>query len=119
MVLVLGAVLIFAALVIVFAAAGVLSAERQGVSRSLEVLEAMTSSPEELTKESDKSFSERVMDPLLARTQKLGRRITGAGQAERNGAQLDSAGNTKGTIGRGTGGEEGGEEGLMSVGCVT
>src|SRR3546814_500582 len=96
MVLVLGAVLIFAALVIVFAAAGVLSAERQGVSRSLEVLEAMTSSPEELTKESDKSFSERVMDPLLARTQKLGRRITGADQAERIRAQLDRAGNPKG-----------------------
>src|SRR3546814_4688273 len=70
MVLVLGAVLIFAALFIVFAAIGGLSAERQGVSRSLEVLEAMTSSPEELTKESDKSFSERVMDPLLARTQR-------------------------------------------------
>ncbi|HEY9565478.1 MAG TPA: type II secretion system F family protein [Nocardioides sp.] len=96
MVLVLGAVLIFAALFIVFAAIGGLSAERQGVSRSLEVLEAMTSSPEELTKESDKSVSERVMDPLLARTQKLGRRITGADQAERIRAQLDRAGNPKG-----------------------
>src|SRR3546814_13244791 len=56
----------------------------------------MTSSPEELTKKSDKSFSERVMDPLLARTQKLGRRITGADQAERIRAQLDRAGNPKG-----------------------
>src|SRR3546814_8728643 len=36
------------------------------------------------------------MDPLRARTQKLGRRITGADQAERIRAQLDRAGNPKG-----------------------
>ncbi|MDT0201201.1 type II secretion system F family protein [Nocardioides sp. AE5] len=94
--LLLGAILIFVALFIVFAAIGGLSPERSGVSRSLEVLEAMTGSPEELTKEADKPFTERVLNPLLDRLQRFGRRITGADQAERIRGQLDRAGNPKG-----------------------
>ncbi len=98
MVLLLGASLIFVALFVVFAAVGGLSPERQGVNRSLEVLEAMTGSatPEGLTKEQDKSFGERVLIPTLERLQGLGRRITGADQAERIRQQLDRAGNPAG-----------------------
>ncbi len=98
MVLLLGALLIFAALFLVFSAVGGLSPERQNVNRSIEVLEAMTGSaaPEELVKESEKSFSERVLIPLLERLQGLGRRITGADQAERIRQQLDRAGNPAG-----------------------
>src|SRR5690606_30830938 len=98
MVLLLGAALIFAALFIVFSAVGGLSPERQDVNRSLEVLEAMTGSaaPEELAKESEKSFSERVLVPTLERLQGAGRRVTGADQAERIRQQLDRAGNPAG-----------------------
>jgi len=99
MVLLLGALLIFAALFLVFSAVGGLSPERQGVSRSIEVLEAMTGSSaaaEELTKEEERSFSERVLLPLLERLQGAGRRVTGADQAERIRQQLDRAGNPAG-----------------------
>jgi tight adherence protein C len=48
MILLLGTVLIFGALFLVFAASGGLTAERTGVSRSLAVLQAMTDAPDEL-----------------------------------------------------------------------
>ena len=35
----------------------------QGINRSLAVLEAMTAAPTELTKELDRSFGERVIEP--------------------------------------------------------
>ncbi|WP_110205084.1 type II secretion system F family protein [Nocardioides daejeonensis] len=99
MVLLVGAALIFGALFLVFSSVGGLSAERQGVNKSLEVLEAMTGSStaaDELGKEADKPFAERVLVPLLERLQGLGRRITGADQAERIRQQLDRAGNPAG-----------------------
>lgn len=96
MVLLLGSILIFAALFIVFAAAGGLTSERRGVSRSLEVLEAMTSAPSELKTELETPFGERVLEPLYARAQALGRRITGADQVERIRMRLDKAGNPPG-----------------------
>lgn len=98
MTLVLGAILIFAALFLVFSAIGGLSPERRGVSKSLEVLEAMTGSPvsAESAVEAEKPFSERVLIPLLERLQGMGRRITGADQAERIRQQLDRAGNPAG-----------------------
>lgn len=95
MALLLGTVLIFAALFIVFAAVGT-GAERRGVSRSIEVLEAMTSAPTELKAELDKPFGERVLEPLYQRAQLLGRRITGADQVERIRQRLDRAGNPPG-----------------------
>jgi tight adherence protein C len=96
MALILGAILIFAALFVVFAAAGGLSPERSGVSRSLSVLQALTSAPEEMKAELDRPFTERVLDPLHARLQGIGRRITGADQVERIRKKLDKAGNPPG-----------------------
>lgn len=96
MVLVVGSLLIFAALFIVFAAIGGLSSERTGVSRSIEVLEAMTGAPAELKAELERPFGERVLEPLYQRAQKLGRRITGADQVERIRQRLDRAGNPPG-----------------------
>jgi tight adherence protein C len=96
MVLLLGVLLIFGALFILFAAVGGLTAERTGVSRSIEVLEAMTGAPDELTQELDRPFAERVLEPLYAQLQRLGRRITGADQVERIRRQLDKAGNPRG-----------------------
>ncbi|WP_235737500.1 type II secretion system F family protein [Nocardioides alcanivorans] len=55
-----------------------------------------STSVEELAKEQDQSFTERVLVPLLERFQGLGRRITGADQTERIRQQLDRAGNPAG-----------------------
>jgi tight adherence protein C len=96
MILVLGAAMVFVALFIVFAAVGGLQSETRGVNRSLAVLEAMTSAPTEMTKEIDKSFGERVLEPLYDRANKLGRRITGADAADRIRHKLDLAGNPPG-----------------------
>lgn len=99
MTLFLGLLLIVLALFLVFAGLGQLTSERTGVSRSLEVLEAMTGAAQETppaAKPEEPSFTVRVLEPLLARAQSLGRRITGADQAERIRAQLDRAGNPPG-----------------------
>jgi tight adherence protein C len=96
MALLLGTLFIFAALFIVFAAVGGLTSESKGVSRSIEVLEAMTGAPDELKAELDRPFGERVLDPLYNRAQLIGRRITGADQVERIRQRLDRAGNPPG-----------------------
>ncbi|WP_323791234.1 type II secretion system F family protein [Nocardioides sp.] len=64
-----------------------------GVKRSLAVLQAMTNAPEELTREVDRPFSERVVAPLQQRAYRVGRRFTGADTAARLQRKLDSAGN--------------------------
>ncbi|MBB6626415.1 type II secretion system F family protein [Nocardioides sp. KIGAM211] len=92
--LVLGFVLVVVALVLVALALG--PSEAAGVTRSLAVLEAMTSAPKELTKELDRPFAERVLAPLQQRTLGLGRRLSGGDSAERIRAKLDLAGNPPG-----------------------
>ena len=89
MFLVLGTALVFAALFLILSAVGGTSPERQGVSRSIAVLNAMTTAPTELTRELDKPFSERILEPLYARLQRIGNRITGADQVERIRQRLD------------------------------
>jgi tight adherence protein C len=96
MVLVFGAVLIFGALFLIFAAAGGLTPERSGVSRSLAVLQAMTEAPDELKAELDRPFGERVLEPLYDRLQRIGQRLTGADQVDRIRERLDKAGNPAG-----------------------
>jgi tight adherence protein C len=96
MVLLGGVAMVFVALFILFAAVGGLQPEARGVNRSLAVLEAMTSAPTEISKEFDRPFGERVLEPLYQRATKLGRRITGADAAERIRHKLDLAGNPPG-----------------------
>lgn len=98
MMLFVGVLLIFLALFLVFAGLGQMRSEQAGVSRSLEVLDAMTGGVDDVPapKPEEPSFAVRVLEPLLARAQGLGRRITGADQAERIRAQLDRAGNPPG-----------------------
>ncbi|MCW2798180.1 type II secretion system F family protein [Nocardioides sp.] len=69
--------------------------EAGGVTRSLAVLQAMTNAPKELTKDLDKPFGERVLEPLQARALKIGRRLSGADSAERIRRKLDFAGNPR------------------------
>jgi tight adherence protein C len=97
--LVLGVLLVLVAILLV-ASATTSDAEASGVGKSLAVLQAMTSAPKELTDEIDRPFSERVWEPLQARTLGLGRRLSGADSAERIRRKLDLAGNPPGwTVG--------------------
>lgn len=80
--------------------------ESEGLNRSLAVLEAMGRAPKELTRELEKPFADRVLEPLQARALALGRRITGADSADRIRRRLDLAGNPAGwTVDRVTGGK--------------
>ena len=67
-----------------------------GVTRSLAVLEAMTNAPKELTQDLDRSFGDRVIDPLQQRALGLGRRLSGADTPDRIRRKLDLAGNPHG-----------------------
>lgn len=92
--LVMGLALVVASIVILAAAIPV--PEKQGVHRSLAVLEAMADLPKELTQDLDKPFGERVITPLKARALKIGRRLTGADTEDRIRHKLDLAGNPPG-----------------------
>ena len=89
-------------ILLVFTALGLLAtamrnaAPSTGVARSIELIEAMTTAPSELTKDLDKSFGERVLIPLQNRFSGLGRRLSGADSAERIRRKLDLAGNPPG-----------------------
>jgi tight adherence protein C len=92
---VLGIAMVLLAIVLVGSALSS-TAQTGGVTRSLAVLEAMTNAPTELTKDLDKSFAERVLEPLQARALGLGRRLSGADSADRIRKKLDLAGNPTG-----------------------
>ena len=93
LILPLGFVMIFAALFLVFASVGGIHKEREGVGRSIAVLEALTAAPEEMKGELESSFTDRVLFPLLSRTQSLGRRLTPEDASERIREKLEKAGN--------------------------
>ena len=88
--------LIFVALLLVFGAVGGIFKEQAGVNRSIAVLEALTSAPDEMKGELDQSFSDRVLFPLLARSQQMGRRLTPEDASERIREKLELAGNPHG-----------------------
>ena len=88
--------LIFVALLLVFGAVGGFFKEQAGVNRSIAVLEALTAAPDEMKGELDASFTDRVLFPLLARTQRLGRRLTPEDASERIREKLELAGNPHG-----------------------
>lgn len=73
-----------------------LAKEETGLARSLRALEEVTASPQELAEEAEVPFRERVLEPLHERALSVGRRITGADQAERIRKKLDLAGNPAG-----------------------
>ncbi len=91
LVFVLGVILVFVAIALVALSFG--NRPEGGVSRSLAVLEAMTNAPDELTRDLDRPFAERVLEPLQERAARIGRRLTGADSADRLQKKLDYAGN--------------------------
>ncbi len=88
--------MIFLSLLLVFGAVGGIFKEQAGVNRSLVVLEALTSAPEEMKAELEASFSERVLFPLLSKTQSMGHRLTPEDASERIREKLELAGNPHG-----------------------
>ncbi|KRA37416.1 MULTISPECIES: type II secretion system F family protein [unclassified Nocardioides] len=86
--LLLGAILAFGA---AFA-----KEQPKGVARALEALERSGQAGHELAQEADRSFADRIVDPMQARALTFGRRLTGADKAERIRRKLDFAGNPRG-----------------------
>jgi tight adherence protein C len=95
-VMIAGIALIFVALVVVIAALALSPRSETGVNRSMAVLEALTSAPKEMKQELDAPFADRVLLPLLASAQGLGRRLTPADANERIHEKLELAGNPRG-----------------------
>jgi tight adherence protein C len=91
---VLGISLVLLSIILVGSALS--STTQTGVTRSLAVLEAMTNAPTELTKDLDRSFADRVLEPLQKRALGLGRRLSGADTPDRIRRKLDLAGNPYG-----------------------
>jgi tight adherence protein C len=91
---ILGISLVILAIVLVGSALS--TTTESGVTRSLAVLEAMTNAPKELTKDLDRSFTDRVLEPLQERALGLGRRLSGADTPDRIRRKLDLAGNPYG-----------------------
>ncbi|WP_056753155.1 type II secretion system F family protein [Nocardioides sp. Root190] len=67
-----------------------------GLERALRALEQHGTEGAALASEADRSFADRVIDPMQARALSFGRRITGADQAERLRRKLEIAGNPRG-----------------------
>jgi tight adherence protein C len=93
LILVIGVGGIFLGLGLALTVIGVATSERRAVGRSLAALEAMRHLPEEMTNDLDRPFGERVLEPLLARFTRLGRRFTPSDSQERIQHRLDVAGN--------------------------
>lgn len=68
----------------------------RGLERALQALEQSGTSGRELAEEADRSFADRVIQPMQARALTIGRRVTGADKAERIRRKLDIAGNPRG-----------------------
>jgi tight adherence protein C len=93
MLLLLGAGLLFTALVLSFSIVGVLTNERRAVARSVAAVNAMNAAPSVITAELERPFSERVIAPLGGRLVGIGRKITRADTAVKIAHRLDIAGN--------------------------
>lgn len=93
--LLLGGVMLFSAILVLYLALSP-TEPTGGLNRSLAVLQAMSDAPKELTSEYERSFADRVLEPMRARALVIARRITGADSAERIRGKLDLAGNPAG-----------------------
>jgi tight adherence protein C len=96
MLFIMGALLVFVSLGLAGSALRSGAGASTGVNRSIELIEAMTNAPRELTGELDKPFGERVLLPLQNKFAGLGRRMSGADSSERIRHKLDLAGNPAG-----------------------
>lgn len=92
-VLLLGLLAIFGAIVILLTTIGTMTSERQAVNRSLAAVRAMDTAPDHMKAELDRPFGDRVMAPSMERLTGLGHRFTAGDQTDRIKRKLDLAGN--------------------------
>ncbi|GIN05659.1 type II secretion system protein [Planomonospora venezuelensis] len=93
MVLSLGALLIFAGILLAFSIIGVVTGERRAVGRSVAAIQALNSAPKELAIEIDVPFTDRVIAPFSERLVGIGRTMVRADTADKIRHRLDVAGN--------------------------
>ena len=91
--LLLGAALLCASMILALSVIGVITSERRGVSRSVAAIQALDSAPSILKEEVDRPFAERVIAPLGERMVGLGRRLVRADTATKIQYRLNIAGN--------------------------
>ncbi|HET9186974.1 MAG TPA: type II secretion system F family protein [Acidothermaceae bacterium] len=90
--LTLGVVAIFVGIAGAIVSLGVAASQRQQVSRSLAALDALGPRPEQVRRELDRPFSERVVNPLVARLGRLGNRFSPRDESARIRHKLELAG---------------------------
>lgn len=93
MILLLGAVLLCAAMILALSVIGVITDERRGVARSVAAIQALESAPSVLKAEVERPFAERVIAPLGEHVVGLGRRLVRADTARKIQYRLNIAGN--------------------------
>ena len=93
MLLLMGAGLLFTALVVALSILGVLTSAGGAGARSVAAVQAMNSAPSIIADELDRPFTERVIAPLGERLVGVGRKITRADTAAKIAHRLDIAGN--------------------------
>lgn len=93
LILLLGAGMVFLALVLSLSLIGVATGERRGVARSVAAIRALDAAPESLKEELERPFVERVLGPLGDRLVDTGRKIVRADTAKKLQHRLDIAGN--------------------------
>lgn len=94
--LILGAALVFVAIVLSLSIIGVITSERRGVARSVAAIKAIDSAPDHMKNELEKPFMERVIAPLGEQAVDLGKKLTRADTAVKLQHRLDIAGNPPG-----------------------
>jgi tight adherence protein C len=94
--LALGLAAIFVSLVLVFGTIGAFDSERQQVGRSLASIQQLRAMPDDLRRDADVPFADRVLRPAMGRLTRFGRRIAPSGQTERIELRLAQAGNPAG-----------------------
>ena len=87
---------IFFAIVIVLATVGVITSERDQVSRSLSALRSIQGLPVDMREEVEPPFSRRGVAPARQRLVAFGRRLTPAGRMDKLRQRLESAGSPTG-----------------------
>ena len=93
MVLALGLLAVFFAMVLLLTIIGSITAERQAVNRSLAAVQAIQTAPASMQAELNRPFGERVLGPSMTRLTAWGRRFTPNDQMTRIRRMLDLAGN--------------------------
>ncbi len=93
MLLMLGIGGVFVSVGIALTVIGVTTQEKKAVSRSLSALEAMSGSGPDLSQDLDLPFKERVLEPMIARFSRMGRKLVPSDGTSRIQHRLDIAGN--------------------------